>query len=433
MAEFLMPSLGADMESAALVSWKVKPGDAIKRGMAIAEVETDKGVIEVEIFEEGVVEQLLVQPGPDRIQVGTPLAIVGSGAAAPENGKPKPPQAKAASAEPVAAAVPARGAVADHHPMDHRAVAQAEAPAHGRIQASPSARKLARELGVDLCAVKGTGPHGVIQRADIERAAAAVKAPPKPAPRPQIPTAAPKVEVPVPPRVTPAAQPAAGEQVQKNMRRAIAAAMSRANRDIPHYYLQTDIDVTQTLRWLEEQNGKRSVKERILPAVLLIKAVAKALTEAPQFNGYWVEDELRLEEGIHIGFAIALRQGGLIAPAIHNADLLGLDELMGALRDLITRTRSNRLRSSEMTDATITVSNLGELGVETVYGVIYPPQVALVGFGKVGERPWAENGMLTVRKALTVTLAADHRASDGAQGAQFLEAIKRNLKEPDQL
>jgi len=427
MAEFLMPSLGADMESAALVSWKVKPGDPIKRGMAIAEVETDKGVIEVEIFDEGVVEKLLAQPGPERIKVGTPLAVVGSGAPAPDNGKPQPPQAKPAPAAiPVATA--AYRSAPDHHPMDHRAVAQAEAPAHARIQASPSARKLARELGVELTAVKGTGPHGVIQRADIERAAA-VKATPRPQPM-----AAPKVELPVPPRkeVAPAAQPA-GDQLQKNMRRAIAAAMSRANRDIPHYYLQTDIDVTHTLRWLEEQNAKRSVKERILPAVLLVKAVAKALVEVPQLNGYWVEDELRIEEGIHIGFAISLRQGGLIAPALHNADLLSLDELMNAVRDLIMRTRSNRLRSSELTDATITVSNLGDLGVETVYGVIYPPQVALVGFGKVGERPWAENGMLTVRKVLTATLAADHRASDGTQGAQFLEAIKRYLKEPDQL
>lgn len=421
MSEFVMPSLGADMESAALVSWKVKPGDPIKRGMAIAEVETDKGVIEVEIFDEGVVERLLVQPSAERIKVGTPLAVVGSGAPTPQDGKPKP----APAATPVAAAAPARSAP-DHHPMDHRAVAQAEAPAPARIQASPSARKLARECGVELSAVTGTGPHGVIQRADIQRAAAA-----KAAPRPQ-PAVALKVEIAVPPRKEVVAQPAA-DQLQKNMRRAIAAAMSRANRDIPHYYLQTDIDVTHTLRWLEEQNAKRSVKERILPAVLLVKAVAKALTEVPRFNGYWVEDELRIEEGIHIGFAISLRQGGLIAPALHNADLLSLDELMGAVRDLIMRTRSNRLRSSELTDATITVSNLGDLGVETVYGVIYPPQVALVGFGKAGERPWAENGMLTVRKALTATLAADHRASDGAQGALFLETIKRHLKEPDQL
>jgi pyruvate dehydrogenase E2 component (dihydrolipoamide acetyltransferase) len=217
------------------------------------------------------------------------------------------------------------------------------------------------------------------------------------------------------------------------MRRAIAAAMARSNREIPHYYLATQIDMSQALRWLEAENQRRTIKERLLPAVLLLKAVARALGDVPELNGYWLDDRHQPQEAVHIGFAIALRQGGLVAPAIHHVDLKSLDELMEAMRDVITRVRAGRLRSSELTQATITVTNLGDLGVETVYGVIYPPQVALVGFGKITERPWAEHGMLGVRPALTATLAADHRATDGRQGARFLEALNRYLQEPVKL
>jgi pyruvate dehydrogenase E2 component (dihydrolipoamide acetyltransferase) len=212
------------------------------------------------------------------------------------------------------------------------------------------------------------------------------------------------------------------------MRRAIAAAMSRANQDIPHYYLETPIDMSHPLQWLEAENQKRSIRDRILPVVLLLKATAKALTQVPELNGYWLEDQLQVQESIHIGFAISLRQGGLVTPAIHHADLKSLDELMAAMRDLIERTRSGRLRSSEMMDATITLTSLGDIGVQKVFGVIYPPQVALVGFGKIMEQPWAERGMLDVRPVLTATLAGDHRATDGIIGAKFLQILNAQLQ-----
>ena len=217
------------------------------------------------------------------------------------------------------------------------------------------------------------------------------------------------------------------------MRRAIALAMSRSNREIPHYYLETTIDMERPLRWLEGENLKRPIKDRLLPAVLLLKAVARALADVPELNGFWLEDRHQVSEAIHIGFAISMRQGGLITPAIHHVDTLSLDELMAAMRDLITRTRAGRLRSSEMTAATITVTNLGDLGVETVFGVIYPPQVALVGFGKVMERPWAENGMLGVRRIVSASLVADHRATDGHRGSQYLEALNHHLQGPENL
>ena len=233
--------------------------------------------------------------------------------------------------------------------------------------------------------------------------------------------------------VPPAEEKPHAVDYQSGMRQAIAAAMSRSNREIPHYYLETAIDMSAALRWLEGENLKRSIKDRILPAVLLLKAVAQALAEVPELNGFWIDNRHQVRESVNIGFAISLRQGGLIAPAIHNVDLLSLDELMAATRDLISRTRSGHLRSSEMTDATITVTNLGDLGVNTVYGVIYPPQVALVGFGRISERPWAENGLLGVRRVVTATLSADHRATDGHRGSLFLEALNRHLQNPEQL
>ncbi len=425
MSEFLLPSLGADMKAAALVSWQVKPGDAVKRGDVLAEIETDKGVIELEVFEDGVVEQLLLEPGEERIPVGTPIAVF-RGAGEPAKTAPPAPPKTNPEPQPVKAH---NGQEREApHPADQRPlVAPERRSGGGRVQASPSARKLARELGVDLKSVQGTGPHGAIQRADVARAAkargtSATAAPPEPEAS-QAPSAAPKGE---------AAARGTGA-FQARMRQAIAAAMSRANRDIPHYYLEAQIDLTETLRWLEAQNAQRAVKDRILPAALLLKATALALAEVPDLNGFWIDERHEPQEAIHVGFAISLRQGGLIAPAIHHTDQLSLDELMGAMRDLITRTRAGRLRSSELTEATVTLTSLGDLGTEKVYGVIYPPQVALVGFGKISERPWVEQGLIGARRAVTATLAADHRASDGARGSQFLEALKRRLKEPSQL
>jgi pyruvate dehydrogenase E2 component (dihydrolipoamide acetyltransferase) len=217
------------------------------------------------------------------------------------------------------------------------------------------------------------------------------------------------------------------------MRRAIAELMTRSKREIPHYYLGTWIDLSRSMVWLDAENRDRAAAERILPAAILLKAVALAVQDVPDMNGFWINGEFRAGEGIHVGVAVSLRQGGLIAPCIHDVDALSLDDLMTALRDLVQRARGGRLRSSEMSDPTITVSNMGDQGVETLYGIIYPPQVALVGFGKILERPWAEGGLLGVRATVHATLAADHRASDGHQGGLFLAAIDRRVQRPEAL
>lgn len=407
MGEFRMPSLGADMETGKLVEWLVVPGQRVRRGDIVAMVETQKGLFEVEIFADGVMGELLVQPG-QTVPVGTVLATIDNGVAGTGEKPPAPTDAAAARAGAEPKTAPATAATP------------------GRIACSPSARQLALELGVDLATVTGTGPHGAIGRGDVETAARAAGTKPPAAAEPVSPAQAES-----------SAEKAAGKPAptaaMKAMRQAIAAAVSRSNREIPHYYLESEIDLSRPLKWLEEENRKRSLRERILPVALLVKAVALALREVPELNGFWQNDQLEVRPDIHIGFAVALRQGGLISPAVHHVDQLGVGEVMERLVDLIERTRTGHLRGSEMTDATVSVTSLGDRGVRTVYGVIYPPQVALIGFGRISERPWAEDGMLGVRRCVTATLAADHRATDGHQGALFLEALNRHLNLPETL
>jgi pyruvate dehydrogenase E2 component (dihydrolipoamide acetyltransferase) len=209
--------------------------------------------------------------------------------------------------------------------------------------------------------------------------------------------------------------------------------MARSKREIPHYYLATTIDMTAAMAWLEEENRRRPVAERLLPAVLLMKATALALAAVPELNGTYGEDGFRPSESVHLGWAIALRGGGLIAPGIHDAETKSLGELMAALRDLVQRARKGGLRSSELSDSTITVTSLGDQGVDSVQGVIFPPQVAIVGFGTVVTRPWVVDGEVVARPVITATLSADHRVSDGHRGALFLQALDRHLQEPEKL
>lgn len=217
------------------------------------------------------------------------------------------------------------------------------------------------------------------------------------------------------------------------MRQAIGALMARSKREIPHYYLQTTIDFSACLDWLHARNEGRPVAERILPAALLMKAAALAVRQVPEVNGFYVDGRFAPSPTVHLGVAVSLRGGGLIAPALHDAQNLSVEELMAALKDLVTRARAGRLRASEMSDSTITVTNLGDQGVEAVHGVIYPPQVALLGLGRVVQRPWAVDGLLGVRPVLTATLAADHRVSDGHRGGLYLTSVDELLQRPEEL
>lgn len=280
---------------------------------------------------------------------------------------------------------------------------------------SPAARKHAQEAGIDIDTVAGTGPHGSVTLEDVERAIAA---------RP----------VAKPVAATPAA-PASSAAPDKTaeMRRAIAAAMARSKREIPHYYVAETIPMARALAWLQAENTRRPMAERLLPAALLLKAVAVALKRFPELNGFFVDGGFKPSAPAHLGVAISLRQGGLIAPALLDADSKSLTQLMQGLTDLVKRTRAGSLKSSEMSEPTITVTNLGDQGTEAVFGVIYPPQVALVGFGRIAERPWAEDGGLKVLPCVTASLSADHRVSDGHRGALFLLELKELLQHPEEL
>jgi pyruvate dehydrogenase E2 component (dihydrolipoamide acetyltransferase) len=394
MTEFRMPSLGADMTSGTLVEWLIAAGDHVKRGDVVAVIETDKGAIDVEIFDSGTISQLVVPVGT-QVPVGAVLALLNGTLAAEGERVPEAIAPEIVVPLPVTPQPPGRQRLPEPSP---------------RPRASPLARRRAAELGIELPSVRGSRPGGAISVADVEQAAALAKA-------------APAVTAPT---RTPTERQAA-------MRTAIAAAMSRANREIPHYYLGTEIDTKRALDWLEETNLELPVSERLLPAALLLKAVALAVHDVPELNGVYTEAGFQPSERVHVGVAISLRGGGLVAPALHDVDRLDLHELMTRLRDLISRARGGKLRSSEVADPTITVTNLGEQGVPEVFGVIYPPQVALVGFGKIVDRPWALNGLLGVRPVMKATLAADHRVSDGHRGARFLTAIDRLIQEPETL
>lgn len=411
-----MPALGSDMDEGTLNEWLVKPGDSITRGQVVAVVETTKAAVEVECWQEGTVAELLVPIG-QTVQVGTPLArLVASG----EPTEPTPPPAAATVVEPVLPTPPVERIP---EPVTPVATLLSPAPSfeHRRRWVSPAARRLAASLGVEIDHVTGTGPQGAVIITDIEHAAAHIESV-----RPEVPTTVPTATASMSPKELAAKRGA-------EMRKSIAAAMSRSKREIPHYYLADEILMDPVLNWLADRNAQRSITERVLPAVLQIKAVALAAQRFGEFSGFWRDEGFQPAPKVHVGVAISLRGGGLVAPAIHDVADHKVDELMADLTDLVARARTFSLRSSEMSDPTITVTNLGDQGVAAVFGVIYPPQVALVGFGKPVQRVVAIDGGIRIATTVQVTLAADHRASDGHRGALFLAAINELLQQPELL
>jgi pyruvate dehydrogenase E1 component beta subunit len=344
--DFVMPALGADMATGELVRWHVQPGDTVHRGDVVAVVETHKGAIDVEIFLDGVIDELAPLHVP--LPVGARLARV------------------------------------------HRApVAAAPADVGTRPVTTPSA--------------------------------AAVVEPQPPAPAFQEPQPAATAS-----GVTRPFDPAA-------MRAAIGVAMARAKREIPHYYLSEPVPLRRALDWLREHNERVPVTQRVLLAALLVKAVARALQQAPALNGHHVDGAFRPARPVHAGIAIWVRGGGLVAPALHDVQDRSVPQVMAALGDLVQRARAGSLRSSELTDPTITLTALGDEGAQAVYGVIYPPQVALVGFGRVRERAWVESGQVVPMHVIEASLAADHRVSDGREGSAFLAALAEQLQRPEAL
>lgn len=433
MHELTMPSLGADMDHGKILEWLVKPGDAVHRGDLIATVDTDKTVMDVESFEDGVVGEYLVPLGAT-VSVGTPIVRLEEGGGHRDATRTAPPAPAAAQTAQPVQEVPVHPVQAAPEPR----AAQAAPPARSapaaqagpalqspsrRVRSSPLARRLAARLGLDLATVEGTGPQGSVSEADVRRAAgeASGEASSRLAPQASRDETSPSG----------LDQPARGKAA--TLRAALGSLMAKSKATIPHYYLSTTVDLSRLLALMQERNLARPLSERLVPAAYLLKAAAVAAREVPAMNGSFVDGAFIQSEHVHLGVAVALRGGGLVAPALHDADTLPVDDLMAKLRDLAARARAGRLLRAEMADATITVTSLGDLGVDTVFGVIVPPQVAMVGFGRVVERPWAENGMLGVRPTVSATLSADHRVSDGLGGGRYLARVQELLLAPEEL
>lgn len=401
MSDFLMPSLGADMDSATLVEWLVKPGDSVKRGDVIAVVETAKGAIEIEVFESGDVDALLVEVDTE-IDVGTPLARIRSAESSAESPAPAPPAPT--QAPPVVEEAVTKAPV----------TAEALEPCHNiapppftdgqRRYASPLARAKARAQQLDLGVIHGTGPQGAVLARDLPSSGAS-------------------------PPVTARSTSKLGFDTDA-MRKAIASAMTRSKREIPHYYLQSRLDMTAATLWLADYNAAQEPANRLILSALLLRATVLALQEFPEFNGFWQDETFHPSRDIHLGMAINIRSMGLMTPALRNLEQASLPEVMLKLQDVTKRARSGGLRSSEVGTATLTVTALGERGVDSVFGVIFPPQVAILGFGRLHREPVAVGDAIAVHSVMQATLAADHRVSDGHRGALFLDRIGQYLCDP---
>ena len=440
-----MPALGADMDAGTVTEWLVHPGDRVARGDIVAVVATDKADLDVEVFESGTVDELLVPVG-QRVPVGTPLARIAGGdgataipATAPPAVPAAPPAAATTTCSAAAAPAVASGTIPVVGPLIRHLAEQREVDLrtlHGsgtggritrddvlrihepprRRRVTPRARRLARSLHVDVEQIDQAG-LAVVTGSDVERAAAATS----------IASTAPMTSTALaPPREAPRDSVA-------SRRQAIARLMSRSVREIPHYYVATRVPLGAAMAWLDEHNATASLDDRLLPAALLLKAVAVAAVTVPDLNGEWHDDTFHPSAAVHLGVAVAMRDGGLLTPTIHDAQAKDLATIMRELRDLVGRARRGRLRPGELAGASLTVTNLGDQGVESVFGVIVPPQVALVGFGAIHDEPWAEGGLLGVRPVVHASLAADHRATDGRAGARFLDIVNDALQHPEEL
>lgn len=402
-----MPSLGSDMEAGTLIEWLVKPGDTVARGDIVAVVETQKGAIEIETFETGTVRELIADIG-QVLPVGEPLAIIGetddslpaASQQAPSVAPPVAPSVVPSVAPPVAPSEPLK-------PAPAVAATAPQAPPQPQLspsRASPAARQAAQAAGLDLATLQGTGLGGAIVLVDVE-------------------TAVHKGDVP-PPRE---------RGGLSEMRKAVAAAMTRSKREIPHFYVLHTIETQSVSEWLASHNADRPPSERILLGAAFIKAAALAARSVGALNGHFADNRFAASETIHIGVAIALRGGGLVAPSLENTDLMPLQDVMSGMRDLVTRARSGRLRSTEIASATLTVSSLGEGGAEAMAGVIFPPQVALLTVGSPQVRPWVVGKKVQPREVTTFGLSADHRVCDGRQASKFLTELADKLAKPELL
>ncbi|CAN7359638.1 pyruvate dehydrogenase complex dihydrolipoamide acetyltransferase [Aminobacter sp. LjRoot7] len=443
-----MPALSPTMEEGNLAKWLVKEGDKVSPGDVIAEIETDKATMEVEAVDEGIVAKLLVPAGTEGVKVNALIAILaGDGedvAAAAKGGDAAPAKAEAPKAEAPAAAAPAAPAaapVATAPAAKPAATNGAATSSDGRTFASPLARRIAKDSGVDLSAVTGTGPHGRVVKADVEAAISGGGA--KAAPAAKAPAGA--------PAAAPAAKGMSDEQVLKlfeegsyeliphdNMRKTIARRLVEAKSTIPHFYLTLDCEIDALLALRAQLNAAapvRKTEKGDVPAYklsvndMIIKAMALALTAVPDANVSWTDQAMVKHKHADVGVAVSI-PGGLITPIIRQADIKTLSVISNEMKDLAGRARNRKLKPEEYQGGTSAVSNLGMFGIKDFSAVINPPHATILAVGAGEERAVVKNGEIKIANVMSVTLSTDHRAVDGALGAELLSAFKRFIENP---
>ena len=411
--EILMPALSPTMETGTLAKWNVAVGDPVRSGDVIAEIETDKATMEVEAVDEGVIAAILVEGGTEGVAVGTAIArLAEDGEDAADVGAPPAPPPAAPPAAPAPVAAPVAAAPA---PAPAPSPGLAKAPDGARIFASPLARRIAGDSGVDLAALNGSGPHGRILRRDVEAAISA--------PAAAQPASAAMVSA------APASPGASHLEPNSQMRKIIADRLQQSKTTAPHFYLTVDCEIDTLLESRRMMNERAPEGVKISVNDLIIRAAAMALIKVPKANASWEGDNTRLFHHADIAMAVAV-DGGLVTPVIWAAEQKGLAEIAATSRDLATRAREGRLAPEEFSGGSFTISNLGMYGIREFAAVINPPQGAILAVGAGEERAVVRDGQLAVATVMTVTLSADHRVVDGAVGAEWLQAFKGFVEAP---
>nr|MEA2798234.1 hypothetical protein [Phenylobacterium sp.] len=436
--DILMPALSPTMEEGTLAKWHVKKGDAVKSGDVIAEIETDKATMEVEAVDEGTVEELLVPEGTEGVKVNAPIARLSGDS--PGGSPPPPPKAEAAPEAPKAEAKPApqpaSAPVATPAPAAQASAPEPSARAEGqRIFASPLARRVAEQKGLDLASLKGSGPHGRIVKADVEAAQPGQARAPAPAAAPAAPPAAGPAPAAAPRQVLSLEQqgipPGSYDLIPLDgMRKTVARRMTESARDVPHFPLTIDLEIDALLAarakinaMLEKSGGKVSVND------MVIKAAAVALMQVPEANASYTPEGIAMHHHADIAMAVAVPHG-LITPIIRAAETKGLAAIAAEAKDLAERARTRKLKPEEYLGGTFSVSNLGMFGIKSFSSIINEPQGAILSVGVGEKRPVVRGAELAIATVMSVTLTCDHRVVDGATGARWLAAFKPLIEDP---
>ncbi len=414
-----LPNLGMNMQEGTFVNWVKKVGDSVKSGEVLAEIESDKATIEIEATASGTLTETLVKPG-DTVTVGMPIAKISQeGGEVPDvsGSTPAQAEAKAPARQPAG-----NGRSAEHAPAEPTAEDETVEEMPGGIKASPIARKIAQDKGIDLRQVRGTGPGGRIVKTDVESFQPGAKAP--------APASAPQPAATFRPQQLPPAGPDTSEEPISKLRQRIASRMIESKQNVPHFYVMTEIDMAPALALRKQINESLPEEQKVSVNDLLVKAVALTLRQFPNLNSSYYGDKIIRYHHINIGIAVSLEGGGLLNVVAKDADSTPLSQLAQHNKQMIASARAGKVRPEDIEGSTFTISNMGPYDVDQFIAIITPPEAAILAVGSAKEVPIVINGELKIGTRMKCTLSVDHRISDGAEGAQFLQALKKLVEAP---